>query len=101
HTHRKDNYGNEASSTKILEFMAMGVPVIVSDTMIDKLYFNNSIVRFFRSDDEHDLARGMLEMIENPKLRQQQVANADRFVETMDWSAKQNEYLDLVDSLAE
>ena len=98
---RKDNFGNEAFSTKILEFMAMGVPVIVSDTMIDKLYFNNSIVRFFRSGDEHDLARGMLEMIENPKLRQQQVANADRFVETMDWSAKQHEYLDLVDSLAE
>jgi len=33
---RKDNFGNEAFSTKILEFMAMSVPVIVSDTMVDK-----------------------------------------------------------------
>lgn len=98
---RKDNFGNEAFSTKILEFMAMGVPVIVSDTMIDKFYFNTSIVKFFRSGDEDDLARCMLEMIENPKLRQQQVANASRFVETVDWNAKQHEYLDLVDSLAE
>jgi glycosyltransferase involved in cell wall biosynthesis len=98
---RKDNFGNEAFSTKILEFMAMGVPVIVSDTMIDKFYFNNSIVKFFRSGDENDLARCMLEMIENPKLRQQQVANASRFVETVDWNAKQREYLDLVDGMAQ
>jgi glycosyltransferase involved in cell wall biosynthesis len=97
---RKDNFGNEAFSTKILEFMAMGVPVIVSDTMIDKFYFNDSIVKFFRSGDEDDLARCILEMIENPKAREHLVANANRFVETVDWTAKQHEYLDLVDTLA-
>jgi glycosyltransferase involved in cell wall biosynthesis len=98
---RSDNFGNEAFSTKILEFMAMGVPVIVSDTMIDKFYFDNSTVSFFRSGDADDLARCMLEMIENPQERQRQIETASRFVDTIDWNAKQHQYLDLVDRLAE
>jgi glycosyltransferase involved in cell wall biosynthesis len=97
---RSDNFGNEAFSTKILEFMSLSVPVIVSDTMIDKYYFNDSVVRFFRSGDDNDLARCMLEMIENPAACQRQIENANRFVESLDWTAKQHEYLELVDRLA-
>jgi glycosyltransferase involved in cell wall biosynthesis len=97
---RKDNFGNEAFSTKILEFMAMGVPVIVSDTKVDKLYFNDSVVTFFCGGDEDDLAARMFELITNPKLRQQQTDNASEFVNKIDWTAKQHEYLELVDSLA-
>jgi glycosyltransferase involved in cell wall biosynthesis len=96
---RKDNFGNEAFSTKILEFMAMSVPVIVSDTMIDQYYFNNSVVKFFRSGDDNDLARCMLEMIEKPEARKLQIEIANRFVETFDWSVRQHEYLELVDRL--
>ncbi len=97
---RKDNFGNEAFSTKILEFMAVGTPVIVSDTMIDKFYFNNSTVKFFQSGDVDDLARCMREMIEIPEARQRQIENATRYVKTVDWSAKQHEYLELVERLA-
>lgn len=97
---RKDNFGNEAFSTKILEFMAVGVPVIVSDTMIDKYYFNDSTVKFFHSGDEDDLARCMREMMDNPSDRRRQIESASRFVSTIDWSAKQSDYLDLVDRLS-
>jgi glycosyltransferase involved in cell wall biosynthesis len=97
---RKDNFGNEAFSTKILEFMAVGVPVIVSDTKIDKFYFTDSTVKFFQSGDIDDLARCMLEMINNPAERQRQVRDASRFVDTIDWTAKQHQYLELVDRLS-
>jgi len=96
---RKDHFGNEAFSTKILEFMAMGVPVIVSDTKVDRYYFDDSVVQFFRGGDEEDLARRMLELITDPARRRRQVENASRFVETIDWTAKQHEYLSLVDHL--
>lgn len=36
---RNDSFGGEAFSTKILEFMALGIPVVVADTKIDKCYF--------------------------------------------------------------
>jgi glycosyltransferase involved in cell wall biosynthesis len=68
--------------------------------MIDKFYFDNSTVKFFRSGDVEDLARCMRQMIENPQERQQQIENATRFVETVDWSAKQHEYLELVERLS-
>jgi glycosyltransferase involved in cell wall biosynthesis len=96
---RKDNFGNEAFSTKILEFMAMGVPVIVADTMIDKFYFNDSVVKFFESGNVDDLARCMMEMIENQEGRRRQTENASRFVDTVDWSARRHEYLELIDKL--
>jgi glycosyltransferase involved in cell wall biosynthesis len=96
---RKDNFGNEAFSTKTLEFMAMGVPVIVSDTTIDKYYFNESVVKFFRSGDDDDLARCMLEMIEDSETRKLQIENANRFIKTFDWDARQHEYFELVDGL--
>jgi glycosyltransferase involved in cell wall biosynthesis len=97
---RKDDFGNEAFSTKILEFMAMGVPVIVSDTKVDRYYFDDSVVLFFRGGDDEDLAKRMLELITDPLRYSRQAENASRFIETIDWNAKQHEYLELVDSLA-
>lgn len=96
---RKDNFGNEAFSTKIFEFMAMGVPVIVSDTKIDRYYFNDSLVRFFKGGDEDDLARCMLELIEHPERRRELVKNATEYIEKNDWISKKSEYLDLVERL--
>lgn len=96
---RKDNFGNEAFSTKILEFMAVGVPVVVSDTMVDKYYFDNSIVRFFQAGDEEDLARCLLDMIGNPEGRRRQAEEASRYIDKNDWTSKQHEYLELVDGI--
>src|SRR5438445_2239482 len=94
---RKESFGNEAFSTKILEFMAVGVPVIVSDTKIDKYYFDESLVTFFQSDDEKHLADRMLLLIQDGKLRRRLVSNAKEFIKKNNWEVKKAEYLGLVD----
>jgi glycosyltransferase involved in cell wall biosynthesis len=96
---RKDNFGNEAFSTKILEFMAMGVAVIVSDTKVDRFYFDDSVVRFFCGEDEDDLARCILDLIRHRELRQALVERAAEFVARNDWDQKKHEYLNLVEGL--
>ena len=96
---RKDGFGNEAFSTKVFEFMSLGVPVVVSNTKIDKYYFNDSVVRFFQDGDEQDLARGILELINNEPRRLQLAHNASEFVKAYDWEVNKSTYLDLVDSL--
>jgi glycosyltransferase involved in cell wall biosynthesis len=96
---KNDPFGGEAFSTKILEFMSLGIPVIVSGTKIDRYYFNDSVVKFFIPDDANDLARSILTLLNNKKQRDTLRDNALYFLEDYRWSKKKNEYFDLVDSL--
>ena len=96
---RNDCFGGEAFSTKILEFMNLGIPVIVSKTKIDQYYFNESIVKFFEPENIKDLSEAMLELINNKELRDKLSQKALKFVERNNWEVKKHIYLDLVDSL--
>lgn len=96
---RKDGFGDEAFSTKIMEFMALGVPVIIPDARVDRYYFTDEIARFFRGGDEKDLAEAMLSLIQQPSLRNQFVNNALEFVARNNWGLMKVDYLALVDSL--
>ncbi len=96
---RADSFGNEAFSTKIMEYMAEGVPVIVSKTKVDTYYFNDSIVRFFESGNEKDLSEAMLALIKDAGMRGKLAGNAKEFVAANSWDVKKHEYLRLVDSL--
>jgi glycosyltransferase involved in cell wall biosynthesis len=96
---RNNVFGNEAFSSKILEFMALGVPVIIPDTMIDRHYFNDSVAEFFHANDERSLADAMLRMIKHPELRRELARNAGEFVQKYAWEENKAGYLDLVDAL--
>ena len=92
-------FGNEALSTKILEFMALRVPVVASKTRIHAYYYDDSIIQYYENDDAAELAKQILRLKNSPELRRQLVANAKRYVQANTWDAKKAEYLQLVDSL--
>jgi glycosyltransferase involved in cell wall biosynthesis len=96
---RSEGFGNEAFSTKTLEFMAMGVPLIIPDTTIDKYYFNDSVAKFFHANDDQSLAEAMLVLIKDSDLREELARNATEFVKKYTWEANQQIYLALVESL--
>jgi glycosyltransferase involved in cell wall biosynthesis len=96
---RKDSFGNHAFSTKILEFMAMGVPVLASNTRIDQYYFNEQLVEFFESESVEDLAAKILALMENPARRAALRVNGREYIRQNNWEAKSHEYLELVDRL--
>ena len=96
---RNDFFGGDAFSTKILEFMALGIPVIAAATRVDRFYFNDSVVRFFEPENDKDLALSIRELIQNQEIRDRLVANAMSFVAEYAWDKKENVYLSLVDDL--
>jgi len=96
---RDDSFGGEAFSTKTLEFMSLGVPIIVSRTRIDKYYFNDDCVRFFQPESEQELADSMLYLITNEDARRRLVGNALNVAAENSWHIKKHYYLDLIDSI--
>ena len=96
---RADSFGNEAFSTKIMEFMAMNVPVLASRTKIDEYYFNDRIVQFFESGNARDLADKILLLIERPARRAELLAFSAEFIALNNWDVRQHEYFELVDRL--
>ena len=96
---RADSFGNEAYSTKIMEFMSLGVPVVVSETKIDRYYFNDSIVRFFESGNPTAMAEAMLVVLGDRPKSQQMVSRARAYAAQNSWETRQGDYLSLVDSV--
>lgn len=94
-------FGNEALSTKILEFMALGVPVLASRTKIHAYYYDESIIQYYDNDDEVRLAQQIVRLRNDPDLRCRLVENAKAYIRENDWGARKHEYLGLVDSLVE
>jgi glycosyltransferase involved in cell wall biosynthesis len=92
-------FGNEALSTKILEFMALGVPIIASKTKIHAYYYDDSVVRYYENDDPVQLAEQMLKLRGDRALRERLAANGFQYVKENNWDARKHEYLELVDSL--
>jgi len=96
---KDDDFGGEAFSTKTLEFMTLGVPIIVARTKIDRIYFDESMVRFFEPSNADDLAAAMYELINDKSLRGRLAANASVFAKRNRWTVKKHLYLNLVDGL--
>ena len=96
---RADSFGNEAYSTKIMEFMSLGVPMVVSSTKVDRYYFNDSIVRFFESGNADQLADAMFDVLTNQQLRDSMTMRAFEYVRQNNWGTQKHSYLNLVDRL--
>jgi glycosyltransferase involved in cell wall biosynthesis len=98
---RADSFGDEAYSTKIMEFMAVGVPVVVSSTRVDRYYFDDSVVKFFPSGDVDALANQMVHLLRDQHLRETMIRSAAEYAAAHCWDNRKREYLNLIDHLCD
>jgi glycosyltransferase involved in cell wall biosynthesis len=97
---RAEGFGNEAFSTKILEFMACGVPVLVSRTQVDSYYFDETLVRFFGSGNRQELAEALLDAYRGRGEDSDAVRRAREFAVRYSWQERIGDYRMLIDTLA-
>lgn len=99
---RGGGFGDEAFSTKILEFMACGVPVILSKTKIDAHYFSDDLVRFVRPGEPADLASAMLDLFHRSLEDRSTLATAAmQFARANSWQCHEGDYMTIVSALTD
>jgi glycosyltransferase involved in cell wall biosynthesis len=96
---RAEGFGNEAFSTKVLEFMACGVPVVVSRTQVDAHYFDDKLVRFFESGQDADLGAALLWIYEHRSEHEAWIRHAREFAVRYGWQTRAVDYYALIESL--
>jgi len=85
--------------TKLMEYVALGVPVIAARTPAIQAYFDDTMVQFFEPGNVDDLANCIVSLGHDRKRLNRLAHNADRFNEQYSWDKVAAEYVALVDRL--
>lgn len=89
-----------ATPTKVLEYAFMGIPIISSRLKILEDLFGNFALKFFEPGDIKQFSKCVIELFENPSLREELVRNADReFVQKCSWKNEFNIYINTINYL--
>ncbi len=94
-----DDFTRYMLPTKLLEYVALGKPVICSRTATIEAYFDDSMVEYSTPGDAAELAEHIRVLYRNLDKREQLRTNADRFNREYNWERQKRLYYELVDSL--
>jgi glycosyltransferase involved in cell wall biosynthesis len=87
-------------STKLLEYAAMGVPIVASDLETNRAHFTDAAIRYVPGGDPAALADAVREMVADPDATVARGVEALRQAEPFAWEHQRQHYLDVVDRLA-
>lgn len=83
-----------ALSSKLFEYVAMGIPVVCADLETLRGHFSDSEVRFFRAGSASSLADALRESLQNPEAAHARAANArQRYNADYRWPVSELAYL--------
>jgi glycosyltransferase involved in cell wall biosynthesis len=96
---------NESSAThlmlpvKLLEYAALGIPVICARLRTIEHYFDAQSVRYFSPNNAGQLARAIQDLYLDPILRDSLSNSAAKVVKSISWPVHSQRFCDAVDSL--
>ncbi len=93
---RQDVFTDCGLPTKLLEYVAVGLPAIASRTATTADYFDDSMVLLFEPGNARDLADKLLAVYREPEAAQARATQARRFTEQYNWTGERARYLDLI-----
>jgi glycosyltransferase involved in cell wall biosynthesis len=97
---RRNGFTDEILPTKLLEYVAVGVPVIASRTAGLEAYLDDGMVEYVIPGDVDDLAASLRRLHADPHHRRELVRRADGFHARHGWAAISADYVARIDQLA-
>lgn len=85
--------------TKLLEYVAVGLPAIAARTPAIESYFDETMVQFFEPGNVDELAAGILKLYQDQQYRSGLVIQSERFNEQYNWTTHSADYVALIDRL--
>ncbi len=83
---------------KLLEYVYLGIPVVVPRLDTIRHYFGEDSVAFYRPGDLRDLAAALRALLTDPERRRALTHAAARFYETFSWETMKNDLYAAVDA---
>jgi glycosyltransferase involved in cell wall biosynthesis len=91
-----------ATPSKVLEYAAMGLPVVASQLPVLTEMFSPQAICYFESGNVAQFQDRILELYQNPHRRSELVQAADReYVQKYTWEAERSRYLTVIDELTQ
>jgi glycosyltransferase involved in cell wall biosynthesis len=95
-----DLFTGDLLPTKMLEYVALEMPVIASRTRVISQYFDESMVQFFVPGDPASLAQSILDLYHHRDRLNDLILNSKKFTENYNWKSVSKRYVDLIGRLS-
>jgi len=99
--YRHDIFTDGILPTKLMEYAALGVPTIATDSTAIRAYFDREMVHFVPADDVAALAEAIIKLVTDPEQMKRLSENIRRFNQLYNWRDGAQAYIRLLESLGD
>lgn len=96
---KRDSFTEYMLPVKLMEYAALGIPVIVTHTRTIAQYFDDTMVEYISGDSSEELANRIVKLYHNPYHRSDMACRAAEFTRRYNWDTQKRVYHRLVDSM--
>lgn len=92
-------FSGDTISMKSLEYISLGIPIVISKTRAHAYYFDETMVKFFDPDNPSSLAESLICLCNDKSSRQMLSDNSQKFISKHGWAKAKERYYKSIEDL--